>query len=185
MRPPTSSFRNRVRNGYVLSAIIPRPLSTWRWTSKPCALLLTRATLTAHRYVKDILTNTPRSTEQVTIEPDGNWLLPALPQSEEQTRPQPEASFIEDDDLVVGQVSSRQSNTATPNRPGYVFGTPAQGSSREGSSIAAPRSSSKRAAAEVIDLTLSDDDDADVRPVKRPNTNAQFNGYSNGWGSAG
>jgi E3 SUMO-protein ligase PIAS1 len=146
--------------------------------------LAMRAILTARRYVKDILTSTPQVIEQVTIEPDGKWLLPA-PQSEEKSRPQTESSFIEDDDLVIGQVSSRPSNTATPSRSGYAFSTPAQGSSREGSSIAAPRStaSSKRPAAEVIDLTLSDDDDADIRPVKRLNT--QFNGYSSVWGANG
>lgn len=133
--------------------------------------------LTTSRYVKDILTNTPQSVEQVTIEPDGQWVLPA-PQSEEKNRPQPEASFVDDDDLVIAQVSSRQSNTATPSRSGYAFSTPVQGSSREGSSMP-PRSttSSKRPAAEVIDLTLSDDE-ADARPVKRANT--QFNGY-NDW----
>ncbi|KAH8910081.1 MIZ/SP-RING zinc finger protein [Coniochaeta sp. PMI_546] len=133
--------------------------------------------LAVDEYVKDILTNTPQSVEQVTIEPDGQWVLPA-PQSEEKNRPQPEASFVDDDDLVIAQVSSRQSNTATPSRSGYAFSTPVQGSSREGSSMP-PRSttSSKRPAAEVIDLTLSDDE-ADARPVKRANT--QFNGY-NDW----
>jgi E3 SUMO-protein ligase PIAS1 len=123
----------------------------------------------------------------VTIEPDGKWLLPA-PQSEERSRPQPESSFIEDDDLVIGHVSSRQSNTATPSRSGYAFGTPIQGSSREGSSIAAPRSttSNKRPAAEVIDLTFSDDEDPEPRPVKRMNTSStSFNGYSNGWSGNG
>lgn len=133
--------------------------------------------LAVDEYVEDILTNTPQSVEQVTIEPDGQWVLPAR-QSEEKTRPQPETSFVDVDDLVIAQVSSLQSNTVTPSRSGYTFSTPVQGSSREGSSMP-PRSttSSKRPAAEVIDLTLSDDE-ADARPIKRPNT--QGNGY-NGW----
>ncbi|KAB5570329.1 PINIT domain-containing protein [Coniochaeta sp. 2T2.1] len=133
--------------------------------------------LAVDEYVKDILTNTPLSVEQVTIEPDGRWLLPSA-QNEQKNQPQAETSFVDDDDLVAGNVSSRQSTAATPNRSAYQFSTPAQESSREGSSMP-PRSttSSKRPAAEVIDLTLSDDDEP--RPVKRANTN-QGNGF-NGW----
>ena len=116
--------------------------------------------------------------EQVTIEPDGRWLLPSA-QNEPKNQSQADTSFVDDDDLVIGNVSSRQSTAATPNRSGYHFSTPAQGSSREGSLMPSrSATSNKRLAAEVIDLTLSDDDEP--RPVKRANTN-QGNGYNNGW----
>lgn len=153
----------------------------------PSLILPQSLTLTSDRYVKDILTNTPQSVEQVTIEPDGKWQLPT-PRSERKTKPEPDTSFlvdVDDDDLVIGQYSSRQSNTATPSRAAYSYSTPAQGSSREGTSSMPPRSatSNKRPATEVVDLTLSDDDDdAAPPPTKRQNTGSGHSGY-NGWSS--
>ena len=183
MRLPTYNCRNKGRSGYVPYAITQPRLSTWPWMSRfPSVSPHHVIALTSHRYVKDILTNTPQSIEQVTIEPDGKWLLPT-PQGEQNNRPEAETSFLDDDDLVIGQVTSRQSNTATPSRPAYSYSTPGQGSSREGSSMP-PRSatSNKRPAAPVIDLTFSDDEDDDTAPPppKRQNT-SQFNSGFDGW----
>jgi E3 SUMO-protein ligase PIAS1 len=123
----------------------------------------------------DILTNTPQTVEQVTIEPDGKWFVPPA-QGDDKNSARHDTSFVDDDDLVIAQVSSRHSTTATPNRSGYAYSTPAQESSREGSSMPRSATSSKRPAAEVIDLTLSDDEDEP--PAKRPKN--QFSGYP-GW----
>lgn len=123
--------------------------------------------LIRNRYVLDILTNTPKDLEQVTIEPDGKWSTPT-PQSETRRQSsQHEASLLDDDDLILGQVNSR--TTSTPIRSGYSYNTPAQ-DSREASSMPRSGTSSKRPAAEVIDLTLSDDEDNPPRPTKRQNT---------------
>ena len=129
------------------------------------------------RYVADILANTSGSVEQVTIEPDGKWFAPG---SQNGTRSEPKsASFVDDDDLFVSEVWVKEARgVTTPLRSLAATETPATVSSRE-SSTPMPRSgsSNKRPAPQVIDLTLSDDDDEEPleRPVKRPHLG------TNGW----
>ncbi|KAK3356979.1 PINIT domain-containing protein [Lasiosphaeria hispida] len=138
--------------------------------------------LAVDEYVREILANTSDSTEQVTIEPDGEWAVPgARKMIEPKTH---ESNLVDDDDLVVSSVSkSANFHTPTPTRaatsiafPNHNYGTPTNlnGASRD-SSMAA-RSGSKRPAPEVIDLTGSDDEEEDqYRPVKRANLGQ--NGY--------
>jgi len=61
---------------------------------------------------------------------------------------------------------------STPSRilggNGYL-GTPSDGYSRDTSTVPRSGSSNKRPAPDVIDLTLSDDDEPAARPVKRAN----------------
>ncbi|KUI64483.1 E3 SUMO-protein ligase pli1 [Cytospora mali] len=117
-------------------------------------------------YVKDILDNTTQSVEKVDIEPDGQWK--AHGEVEDVVKPEShhEAFDLDDDDLVeVDFVGNRGTNTPntlapTPNTP-----TPGVAASREGSSM--PRSGNKRSHAEVIDLTLSDEDEPPQPPAKR------------------
>lgn len=113
----------------------------------------------------------------MTIEPDGRW---AVPGAKKEATPKPEANVVDDDDVVVSSEGTKTANrnTTTPSLGSAstpALATPTSAASRDAS--AAPRSSSnKRPAPEVIDLTLSDDDDVPSRPVKR--TNYGTNGYS-------
>lgn len=140
--------------------------------------------LTSYRYVQEILQQTSRSTDQVTIEPDGKWStgvsinVSAITNGTYKTQaPDPDS----DDDIV--EVSDYRINSIkaeATNTPISLARTPPM-SSREPSMVnsAAPRSGtgSKRTH-DVVDLTLSDDDEDDepVRPNKRvaystPNSN--------------
>jgi len=120
--------------------------------------------------VREILTSTNDSVEQVTIDPFGKWSIPGA-KCEEKAQ-QSHASYIDDDDLIISSFrgSSTFSN-ATPNRTlgtsASVSTTPNTGTSHNGS--AAPRPATKRPAPEVIDLTLSDDEDDSHPPAKRVN----------------
>jgi E3 SUMO-protein ligase PIAS1 len=109
--------------------------------------------------------------EQVTIEPNGEW---AVPGAKKQVTPsQQEARYVDDDDIVVSEVTRTGGrSTAAPSlppAPSPHLATPTSVASRDTS--AAPRSSNKRPAAEVIDLTLDDSDDEP--PPKRANYGAQ------------
>jgi E3 SUMO-protein ligase PIAS1 len=120
------------------------------------------------RYARDILVRTPESVEQVTIEPDGKWSVPG---AKKEATPTQEASCVDDDDIVVSEIARTGGRTTTTpslaTAPTTHLATPTSVASRDTS--AAPRSSSKRPAVEVIDLTLSDDDDEPPRAVKRAN----------------
>lgn len=127
------------------------------------------------RYARQILAQTSDSIEQVTIEPNGEW---AVPGAKKAATPKQDANFVDDDDIVVSEVTRTAArSTAAPSVVSVAtphIGTPTSVASRDTS--AAPRSSNKRPAAEVIDLTLSDDDEP-PRPVKRANHGS---GYSAG-----
>jgi E3 SUMO-protein ligase PIAS1 len=143
--------------------------------------------LAIDEYVRDILENTPDSVDQVTIEPNGQWKTqstePVLKKSRVSNAHASTSIDVDDDLSVVVDMPSYSngafggmSNTAgtpyaysTPTRSLMGNGTPGSGS-REPSS--APRSGgNKRPATEVIDLTISSDEDDSplVRPPKRQN----------------
>ncbi|AEO57449.1 hypothetical protein MYCTH_2138861 [Thermothelomyces thermophilus ATCC 42464] len=124
--------------------------------------------LAIDEYARQILTQTPESVEQVTIEPNGEW---AVPGAKKEVTPDHETSYLDDDDVVVSEEVTKTARRAStgPSQaaaPTPHLATPTSVASRDAS--AAPRSSNKRPAPEVIDLTLSDDDEP-PRPVKRPN----------------
>ena len=104
----------------------------------------------------------------MTIEPNGTW---AVPGAKKDVTPSQEASYVDDDDLAVPEaVKSGGRTTTTPSlvsAPTSYLATPSSIASRDVST--APKSSGKRPAREVIDLTWSDDEDAAARPVKRAN----------------
>lgn len=136
--------------------------------------------LAVDEYVKDILAKTSRSVEQVDIEPSGEWRAHGV---EEEVKPEPSITpfAVDDDDLVISEVSfiGGDRSTTTPNRSAPFIGTPTTAASRESSTL--PRSgskSNKRPISQVIDLTLSDDDEPAQPPPKRQH-------YStNGFGSS-
>ncbi|ROV98995.1 hypothetical protein VSDG_03796 [Cytospora chrysosperma] len=138
-----------------------------QWLCPVCSKPAPFDRLAVDEYVKDILDNTSRSVEKVDIEPNGQWKAHGEVEDDVKPEPQHEAYDLDDDDLVeVSLVGNRGTNTPntlapTPNTP-----TPGAATSREGSSM--PRSANnKRSHAEVIDLTLSDDDEPPQPPSKR------------------
>jgi E3 SUMO-protein ligase PIAS1 len=122
--------------------------------------------------------------EQVTIEPDGRWLnlTPKTEKKEDKSE-----SFLDDDDgFEISEVSVVGSGGGgggrfmeTPNRSAQSTGTPMTAASRESSTMPRGSTSGKRPASQVIDLTLSSDEDEPlIRPAKRQNVS------QNGYGSA-
>jgi E3 SUMO-protein ligase PIAS1 len=125
--------------------------------------------------VKDILSNTSRSIDQVTIEPDGVWATNMKPASPANVNG---ASFSDDDDLIEikdHRVSALKLDS-TPVPSLNSTRTPPTSSREASASVPSGSRSSisgKRPASQVIDLTLSDEDDEPiVRAPKR-----QFTGY--------
>lgn len=117
--------------------------------------------------MKDILKNTSKSVDQVTIQPDGKWELHG--KTEPVRRPNGFASD-EDDDLIEITESGSSVKASTP-RP---YSTPLSGLGQSQTQTPAPVSTNKRPIAAVIDLTSSGDEDDQplVRAPKR-----QFSGY--------
>lgn len=137
--------------------------------------------------MKEILDQTPKSLETVTIDPHGSWSIKAS--SEEADAGCNDASGDaydddDDDDLEISEVTPIHGGRRleTPKMPTPNITTPVSiaSSTAQGTPIAtsaAPRgiasTSAKRPAAQVIDLTLSSDEDDDEpiqRPAKRQNT---------------
>ncbi|KAK3989495.1 PINIT domain-containing protein [Cladorrhinum sp. PSN332] len=131
--------------------------------------------LAIDEYALDIVNRTSDDVDQVTIDTNGEWNALGANGDVVVAPVKMEApSFVLDDDLVISEVQRRADrSTITPSMTSvsatYIGGTPNGGLSRDAS--AAPRSSSKRPAPEVIDLTLDsdDEDDTSARPAKRPN----------------
>lgn len=135
------------------------------WTCPVCNKTVSFEALAVDQYVQEILSSVPRSTEQVTIEPNGRWSHV----NENQTSRNGATSKYDDedsDDLVeISDYRVASLKTEASNTPLSLARTPPL-SSREASTVAsAPRTGSKRAS-DVIDLTLSDDDEP-PRPVKK------------------
>ncbi|KAF2733489.1 E3 SUMO-protein ligase PIAS1 [Polyplosphaeria fusca] len=137
------------------------------WQCPICNKTVSFEGLAVDQYVQDILDSVPKSTDQVTIQPNGEWTTSQksdnrTPQRNGYSQSRDEES---DDDIVeipdyrVSAIKSEAvhtplSMTRTP---------PAPSASRDSST--APRTGSKRAS-EVIDLTLSDEDEP-PRPAKK------------------
>ena len=134
-----------------------------------------------YRYVREILAGTPSSTDQVEIEPNGVWIPPPSSFNTVKTRaPSDVASLILDDDEPVLSGFSPPKSLVSMSSPS--MSTPSHLSSHMTSSVNSfsrmitPRSSTpqpaagqKRPVAEVVDLTLSDDDEpAPKRKNARP-----------------
>ncbi|OLN81581.1 E3 SUMO-protein ligase pli1 [Colletotrichum chlorophyti] len=163
-----------------------------QWLCPICNKSAPFGQLAVDEYVKEILANTPKSLDQVTIEPDGQWRVTST-QDANRSNNDGRSSLDDDDDddFEISEVSVvRGRNFETPNRSVASTATPTTTvMSRESSAL--PRGlgsiSGKRPHAErvTIDLTLSDDDEPAAPPPKRqqlqpPTTNNYTNGYSSG-----
>ncbi|QIW98430.1 hypothetical protein AMS68_003948 [Peltaster fructicola] len=144
------------------------------WQCPLCNKTVSFESLSVDKYFDEILQNTPRSTEQVTIEPNGEWRVitdeEKAPGSAAKNAPRAsyDDDFDDDDDLVEldgdKQAVKKESTQAALN----AFSTPPLSSREPSVAQSHPQAGNKRSAA-IIDLTLSDDDDDDepIRPSKR------------------
>ncbi|KAI5457881.1 PINIT domain-containing protein [Mariannaea sp. PMI_226] len=141
--------------------------------------------LAVDNYVREILDNTSKDLEAVTIEPDGRWFIKKSDEDEKNDygSQEPDVDSLDDDDeLEISQVNVLNNrHLETPKNSAFNSSSPGSGSRATPS--AGPRgtasTSAKRPAAAVIDLTLSSDDDEEPveRAPKRQNTG--INGLHN------
>ncbi|KAL2271860.1 hypothetical protein VTJ83DRAFT_1231 [Remersonia thermophila] len=143
-----------------------------QWLCPICSKPAPFDQLAIDEYVREILSKTSDSVEQVTIEPDGQWSVPG---ANKHDTPSHDATSL-DDDVVISEVTSTnragstagtahgRASTSTPH-----LATPTSVASTPSATALPSRASTKRPAPEVIDLTLSDSDDEPARPVKRAN----------------
>ena len=147
-------------------------MNTYRSTSTSC--LVANSFFKADdglRYVDDILKSTPKSVDQVTIEPDGKWFHTSGG-APSPRRTNGRNSSDGEDDLVEIRDMPRLASVKTEfTRELGLMRTPPISSREQSTSSAAPlsQSSNKRSVGQVVDLTLSsDEDDEPPRPAKRP-----------------
>ncbi|KKA20222.1 MIZ zinc finger protein [Rasamsonia emersonii CBS 393.64] len=150
MPRPFFNCKNKPQPGHALCAAKLRVSNLCKSISK--ATSLQRVTVQAN------------FVEQVTIEPNGNWYST---KNGDRSRTDDVATSPDDDDLIEIKKSDRPYlKHEQPFEYKALQQTPLSHETSGGSS-ANRRSSSKRPAPEVIDLTGSDDDDTPSRPTKR------------------
>ncbi|OJD12599.1 hypothetical protein AJ78_06842 [Emergomyces pasteurianus Ep9510] len=154
------------------------------WTCPVCNKATNFEALQIDQYVDNILKSTPSSLDQVTVEPDGRW---HITRDDDNPIPRGNQSPPTDDwgdDLVEIQDSRVVTLKQEPSTiPMGVHSTPSAQAGGISSIQSASRptpGSNKRAASQVIDLTISDDDEDEEppRPAKRPNTQTSPSQYS-------
>ncbi|KAH1280759.1 hypothetical protein KXV95_002004 [Aspergillus fumigatus] len=150
------------------------------WSCPVCSKATSYESLQIDQYVDDILHSTSPDVEQVIIEPDGKW---SSPKEDEFKGAGGVTPATEDEDELIeikepGIVRVKQESLSASGLS--LERTPAQSREPSATSSAARLSTNKRSAAQVIDLTGSDDDDGDfspVRPAKRLASNAPHRAY--------
>lgn len=128
------------------------------WQCPICHKTVSFQALAVDQYVQEILDRAPKGTDQVTIEPDGRWFT-----EKDKPAAQPNGCHGGDSDEDLVEITDFRLSalkTEATNTPQSLARTPP---SRELSS--APRTGQKRTS-DVIDLTLSDDDEP-ARPTKK------------------
>ncbi|KAL5604692.1 hypothetical protein BROUX41_001957 [Berkeleyomyces rouxiae] len=138
------------------------------WQCPICNKYTPYEQLAIDQYVLEILETTAMSLEQVTIEPTGEWGVPAL-KLNNTSQPTAHAGDDDDDDddlIIENLVSPKQEEHIT-----YSI-TPAQTtpSVNQDNGLGAGAGTKRKV---VIDLTFSDDEDDDV-PAKRQATELAF-----------
>ena len=138
-------------------------MSIYKWTSQWTFTRFNELGLTPiSRYVADILKSTPKSVDQVTIEPNGTWSQttgssPSPRTSNGRTSNDGEEDLVEIRDLPrLASVKLEVSRES-----GFMRTPPISSREQSTSSAPLPPSSIKRSAGQVVDLTLSSDEDDD------------------------
>jgi E3 SUMO-protein ligase PIAS1 len=139
-------------------------------------------------YMLYILQSTSEETEEVTIEPDGEWHLgkgsttPA-PRSEVHANPTPPDDGDSDDVLEIIENptmgSLRQDWRPAALTPSSVRTPPLNHSRAPSATPVSATRGQKRLVSEVIDLTFSDEEEDDQPPVKRqrPSMSSSTNSF--------
>lgn len=149
------------------------------WTCPICNKMVTFENLQVDQYVDEILKSTPKSVDQVTIEPNGKWSQTTLPNPTLSKNDGRAPSSDGEDDLIEirdpPQVANVKREATTE---GSILKTPPI-SSREQSITSLglpPPTGNKRSSGAVVDLTLSSDEDEEpTRPTKRHMTHRPSN----------
>lgn len=150
------------------------------WTCPICNKSISYEALVVDQYFQDILHQTDRSVNKVTIEPDGEWRKIVEGEENKSGPNKGRATYDNDSDDDLVEIPSEEPRVAQIKNepqsatPGFAQQTPPL-SSREPSisNASATRpgygqvNGSKRPSSAVVDLTLSDDDDEPPRPAKR------------------
>lgn len=136
------------------------------WQCPTCNNTVNFRQLVVDKYFDDILMNTPRTVNSITIDPDGKWSIAA----QSSNSPMPDDS---DDDESPAQPRAAVKaeivdlDDSPPSRPAATASNPTS------FSLAAPKPGAtptprppKRPISQVIDLTLSDDDEPPPQRVK-------------------
>lgn len=141
------------------------------WTCPICNKIVTFEHLQVDQYVDDILKSTPRSVDQVTIEPDGSWSQTASVKAAPRQSNDKAESSNEEDDLIEIEDVPRISNVKREAFSEHSLLKTPSSTSREHSTASGVQpaiSNNKRSSEAIVDLTLSsDEDDEPVRPTKR------------------
>ena len=166
-----------------------------QWSCPICNKVFDFAALAVDQYVQDILQRYPTSTDQVTIEPDGTVHMGdstqgsngAHPNGQSNKRPYNDYEHNDnDDDEDIVEIS--ESRTNSTNHTSNHLQLPSRSSqSRQPSTAAsAPSSASgtKRKQVEVVDLTLSSDDEDDGEPPRRPVKRQSTGGFNSSLNSS-
>ena len=158
-----------------------------QWSCPVCNGRVSFDSLCVDKYFEDILQKTPHSIEKVDIQPNGEWTIikeEDQSQSNNGSSRAARASYDDDfdDDLIeVTDVVARPTNgvSKTPSVVSPIAtldisgnsppSSRAQSTTQSQPSAAQPQGK-KRPASAVIDLTLSDEDEEPVRPMKRQST---------------
>jgi E3 SUMO-protein ligase PIAS1 len=125
-----------------------------QWICPLCNRSAPYSNLTIDLYVDSILKSTSASIEQVTIETDGSWHQQKQAETPRRSYKNPTP---EEDDLIEIR-DDRISSLKAGARSSMPRGTPPM-SSREPSSVPSASRSGKRPISEVIDLTISDEEE--------------------------
>ncbi|KAL8651884.1 MAG: hypothetical protein Q9226_004509 [Calogaya cf. arnoldii] len=142
------------------------------WTCPVCNKTVSFEALEVDLYVDDILKSTPKSIDQVTVEPDGKWSRI----SEQAPPPRPGHDDSSDDEDLV-EIKDPPRVTAVKNEMtngAFSMRTPPTSSREQSttSSVPPPSIGTKRSVSAVIDLTSDDDEEENRRSSKKPATPA-------------
>ncbi|MCJ1353067.1 MAG: SUMO ligase siz1 [Icmadophila ericetorum] len=141
------------------------------WTCPVCNKVVSFDQLQVDQYVDDILKFTPRSIEQVTVEPDGKWLQVSPSDNLVKNNGHGGDYSSGEEELIEIHDKSRPTMIKDENllTPASMTRTPPYSSREHSLGSTAPRpSNGKRTINQVIDLTASDDEEQQPVRAKRP-----------------
>ncbi|QSS50314.1 MIZ zinc finger protein [Histoplasma capsulatum var. duboisii H88] len=153
------------------------------WTCPVCNKATNFEALQIDQYVDNILKSTPPNLDQVTVDPDGKWHIGRDDDNPVLGGNPPPPTGGGEDDLIEIQDSRLATLKEEPSTtPMTLHSTPSvqTGEFLFAQSTSRPTPNNKRPASQVIDLTVSDDEDEEpCRPAKRPHIQPSPNQYSN------